>query len=330
MARDTRSAFLRELEQVEPRMAREFERAIRDVRDTAQMRQIRAAIREGLRTGDVATAAQEVLASLSDEPGFYAGVDAVVGAAFAAGANYLASTAPPARRLRVRFNGRHPDAEQWVRQNSAELIEEIRNGNTASVRAVIDDGVSNSRSQREVARTLMGVLGLRQDQTQAVLRAREEIENMDSSVLQRERLHGNDRRSLRAAMRRGEKVPRERVEQIVQRYSDRLLRLRAQTVARTEMNAALNAGRHQMIAQLVESGEVRRESITRIWDAVDGPRTRASHAALNGQQRPWGVPYSSPVTGVSLAHPHDPNAPGYEVVNCECTERIRIDWRTAA
>lgn len=102
------------------------------------------------------------------------------------------------------------------------------------------------------------------------------------------------------------------------------LTLRPRVVARTEVNAALFFGRHELLRQLVERGLLRPEDIIKTWVARLDRRTRDSHVSLNGQVRPWGTAFVSPLTGVALQHPHDSSAPAGEVVNCRCSETVRI------
>ena len=55
--------------------------------------------------------------------------------------------------------------------------------------------------------------------------------------------------------------------------------------------------RHEAIQQMIDSGQVRPDLVTRTWDATISARTRDSHLALNGMSVPWGQPFVSPVTG---------------------------------
>ena len=334
MARDTRSEFLRQLARVEPTLARAFEDAIELVRDSAQIRRITEAVRDALRTGNVVAAAEEILASISTEPSFYSALDRAVQLAMEAGATNIMATLPPARRLQVRFDGRHPDAEAWARTRAANLITEITEDHRNVIRAVLDDGIANQRRYRDIVRLLVGtrenggLISLHSRQADAVLSARQELESMNPAVLRRTRLHGNDRGMVEARIRRGGRLTSAEVEAISQRYADRLLRLRAETIARTEANAALNAGRHLAVQQMIDRGEIRSDAVSRIWDATIDRRTRGSHVSLDGQVRAWGMPFVSPLTGASMMYPHDENAIASERINCRCTERIRIDWRT--
>lgn len=342
MARDTRAAFLRALAEVEPRIARAFEEAILDVRSTAQARAIEEAIRRAIETGDIARGVQEVTAALQLGNEFFAPLDRAIQEAFEAGAAYQLSTLPgkssrnTAPRLAVRFQGRNPRAERWTRERAATLITEIAEDTRTTIRETIAEAVEQTLPYRSVTRSLIGttegnerrggLIGLHSTQARAVRNARAEIEALDPVYFNRAR---RDRRfdpMVRRAIREGRALNRSDVDRITGRYSDRLLKLRGETISRTEGNKAMNAGRHEAIQQMIDAGTVRQELVSRIWDATISARTRDSHLALNGTEVPWGRPFVSPVTGATLEHPHDENAPPGETVNCRCTERIRIDW----
>lgn len=136
--------------------------------------------------------------------------------------------------------------------------------------------------------------------------------------------------TVRKAITAGKPLSAADVDNITARYSDRLLQLRGATIARTEGNKAMQAGRTEAMQQLIDSGKVPASAVSKIWDAVIGPRTRDSHIGLNGQEVKWGEPFVSPVTGALLDHPHDEDAPGSEVISCRCTMRTRIDYTQLA
>ncbi|MGI3168399.1 phage minor head protein [Pseudooceanicola sp. C21-150M6] len=345
MPRDTRRAFLAELDKVSPQIARAFEEAIQDVRSTAQMRVIEEAIERAIRTGNIGQGVREVTAALQLGAEFFAPLDQSIDAAFRAGAVYQLSTLPKpssntAPYLQVRFQGRHPRAEAWTRTAAARLITEVTLDTQEVIRGTIAEAVEQSRSYRKVAQDLIGrtegnqrkggLIGLHSRQAAAVRKARAELEELDSSYFRREK---RDRRfdpMIRKAIKDGKSLARADIDRITGRYSDRLLKVRADTIARTEGNGAMNAGRHESTQQMIDDGKVPVEAVTKIWDATPGPRTRDSHRALNGQEIRWGEMFVSPVTGALLAHPHDENAPAAETVNCRCSERIRIDWAMVA
>ena len=341
---DTRRAFLAELEKVSPRIREAFEQAIQDIRSVAQARAIDEAIKRALETGDIARGVQEVTAALQLGPEFWAPLDRQLSEAFYAGGVWQlaqipkpVSTGSQGRALIVRFDGRHPRAETWARQRGGALITEITRDTETVIRETLTEAVEQGRPYRKVTQDLLGrteanerkggLIGLHSTQARAVRGARAQLEALDASYFQRARRDKRFDGLVRKAIASGEPLSAAEVDRIAGRYSDRLLRLRAETISRTEGNKAMNAGRAEGVVQMIERGEILPEHVTIIWDATPGPRTRDSHRALNGTAIMWGQFFVSPVTGALMRWPHDEDAPAAETVNCRCSARFRIDWK---
>lgn len=89
-----------------------------------------------------------------------------------------------------------------------------------------------------------------------------------------------------------------------------LARPRAEVIARTEVVGASNAGAYdQMKATGLKS--------TKEWLASPGPRTRPSHARVNGTVAALDEKFT--VGGWPCERPHDPALPPGESINCRCT-----------
>lgn len=345
MARDTRSNFLAELARVSPQISDAFERAILDVRSTAQQRAIEEAIRRAVETGDIWRGVQEVRAALQLGHEFFAPLDKAISDAFEAGAVWQLSTLPKkplpnTGPLLVRFQGRHPRAEAWARTNAAALITEITEDTEEVIRETLTEAVQTSRPYRRVARDLVGqtegnerrggLIGLHSRQARAVRNARADLEALDPAYFQRTLRDKRFDPTVRAAIREGKPLSAADVDRITGRYADRLLQARGKMISRTEGNKAMNAGRAEAMTQMIESGKVQAEAVTKIWDATPGPRTRDSHRMLNGTAVGWNGKFISPITGAAMDWPHDETAPPEEVVNCRCSCRFRVDWRAVA
>jgi uncharacterized protein with gpF-like domain len=95
---------------------------------------------------------------------------------------------------------------------------------------------------------------------------------------------------------------------------------RARTVARTEVVGAYNGGLHDAFAMIVEN-DPGTEWVKR-WLATDDSRTRPDHVEADGQTVPFAQPFI--VGGFQMMHPHDPDAPPQEVINCRCVELLEI------
>jgi len=82
-------------------------------------------------------------------------------------------------------------------------------------------------------------------------------------------------------------------------------RARAKTIARTEINGAMNQAREDT---MIESGIKEHE-----WTSSLDSDVRETHKVLDGQIRKIGKPFSN-----GLLYPHDPAGKASEVINCRC------------
>lgn len=113
--------------------------------------------------------------------------------------------------------------------------------------------------------------------------------------------------ALLATMNEGQEVT---ASEIQKRTGGVVGRTRARVIARTETHNAANAASLKAVDAL-ELEEVQKE-----WISVEDSRTRASHAAADGQLVP--VDSSFAVGAAMLSHPGDPTGPAGEVINCRC------------
>lgn len=342
---DTRRAFLEQVAKVAPKVSRAFAEAIQDIRSTAQRRAIEEAMQRAISSGNISQGVREVLGALQLGQEFWAPLDRSIQEAFEAGAVYQLSTLPKkplpnTGPLLVRFQGRHPRAEAWARETAANLIAEITTDTEVVIRNLISEAVEKNRPFRKVVSELIGrqegsqrkggLIGLHSRQAAAVQSARADLETLSDRYFTRKRRDKRFDGMVRRAIKNGQPLSQKDIDKITSRYADRLLRLRAETIARTEANKAMNAGRAEGIVQMIESGKIPADAVSIIWDATPDSRTRDSHLALNGKQVNWGETFQSPVTGALMKWPHDDAAPASETVNCRCSARFRIDYLRVA
>ena len=86
-------------------------------------------------------------------------------------------------------------------------------------------------------------------------------------------------------------------------------------MAETEALAATQAGVHAALTQAEQRGIL--SEIRQSWQTIPDERRRPSHAAMQGQERPLGVPFTSGL-GNSLRFPGDPQAPVEDRIRCRC------------
>jgi uncharacterized protein with gpF-like domain len=114
------------------------------------------------------------------------------------------------------------------------------------------------------------------------------------------------------------------IDAAITQMQNRTLRYRGEVISRTESINALRAGQVESIAQAIDTGEVGEGETTKEWDSSGDARTRATHAAVDGQKRAFDQPFS--VGGSALMYPGDPSGPAAETIQCRCIQTVEIDF----
>lgn len=352
MARVTRRQLVQQMEALEPAIAREFARAIANIRSQATLQLITGLIEAG-RYDDVSTALGINAARFSQLAERIREVYAAGGIQGAAELPVLWSDpfalentgATRGRRNRMRvafqFDLRNAQAEAWLSQNAGRLINAITTDQQRLIVNVVRDGMAIGQGPRQTALDLVGrvgetgrrtggLVGLTADQAQYVTNARTALLSGDPAQmrtyfdrkLRDQRFDGIVQRAIDA--KKPVTVPD--VQKIAGRYADRLLQQRGENIARTETITAFNAAREEAFRQAIASGAIAAENVDTSWGATGDGRTRHTHRAMNGQKRKFGMPFLSP-SGARLMFPGDNSlgAGAEEVINCRCTKLYRVD-----
>jgi len=314
-------------------------KSVENIKDRIVMANLVRAIE----SGDVAAVVRAL--NLSDE--FFDPVaDSIRHAYLTAGqATMIEFTSKLSRvdKLGVIFGGRAPRAEQWIRDTSSRVVADLVNASVEAVRASVIEGLADGQGAKAIARRLIGplkggrrsggVIGLNDLLRKYADTARKELQgdnmrNYLSRELRDKRFDVHVLRSLTT----GKPLSAEKIEQMVGRYSDRLLEYRAMAISRTTATPAYNAARHEAANQLVDVGRIREDDIVRKWrSAGDDGHTRDTHLEMDGQ-KVTGLkdPFVSPSTA-QMMHPGDTSlgAPAEEIINCRCYEEISIDYIAA-
>jgi len=93
-----------------------------------------------------------------------------------------------------------------------------------------------------------------------------------------------------------------------------------------EASRSVRSGEIEAYAQAVDAGLLVPEDIVQVWRTRRDLRVRDTHRPMHGQERLFGVPFTSG-GGASLRYPHDPLAPFSETVSCRCTVATRVSRR---
>jgi hypothetical protein len=115
------------------------------------------------------------------------------------------------------------------------------------------------------------------------------------------------------------------VTRIVGRYSDRMVQLRGEMLARTETMMALGTARENAMRQQIDAGKVAAQDVRKVWRSAADGRVRHTHQVLNGKAVGFDDSFQS-VSGARLRFPGDPEAPINEVSGCRCHLEYKVDY----
>ncbi|PRD42119.1 head morphogenesis protein [Phyllobacterium phragmitis] len=248
---------------------------------------------------------------------------------------------PEGNRVVFRFGVRNFAGEAFLRDHSAQLVTRIIEDQRIAIRAALETGLSEGRNPRSTALDVIGrinrtsgrreggIIGLTSPQERFVASARAELLSGDSALLRnyltRQRRDKRFDRSILKAIAEEAPLPADMVNRIAGRYSDRLLELRGEMLARTETMAALGTARENAMRQQIDAGKVAEQDVQKIWRSAGDSRVRHTHRVLNGKSVGFDETFLS-VSGARLRYPGDPKAPTSEIVGCRCHIEYRVDY----
>jgi len=194
---------------------------------------------------------------------------------------FSAAASPASPRMDLRMDLIDEKAVRWAGERSSNLIVEISEEMRATIRSLVSDSVSGMMDTDELARRLSRTVGLHERYARAV----------DNSWTQ----------TFDEQIRAGRSAAQARTiaDRTADRYRQRLLNVRARTIARTEIHAAQNAGRmagwEDSISQGFASPQARKQWIT--YDPCDICQP------MDGQIVPWDKSFSNG-NMMPAAHPN--------------------------
>ena len=312
---------------------------IRDIRDNARITEIVGMIEQQNIEG--------ALRALGYNPAVFNNYHVLLVQAFQEGGMMLMMAQPKYTpdptgvMTMLRFNVRDREAEKWLSERSSALVTDIEEDVRLAVRDTVREGMEQGRNPRSVALDLVGrynsatghreggVVGLGAREQGWSRSVRQQLLSLDPQYLERKLRDKRFDGIVRAAIASGKPLTAEQVTKLVDRYRDRALKHRGDTIGRTEALAALNRSEYESTKQALAQSGLPPDAAHKVWDSAGDSRVRHTHAEMDGQRVGIDEPFVSP-SGARLMHPHDMSlgAPGAEVIDCRC--RVRYDIRFGA
>jgi hypothetical protein len=286
-----------------------YERTLDAIRDEIDLEQLRAAIANG----QVNQAQGIVDSAIASVGGGVIG--GAIRAAVQAGGDMAAREATEflGTRLEVVFNVTNPRVAEFLQRYEMGLIRNLTNDVRQVVRDVLGQAIVAGRNPIDSAREVKRAIGLLPRQEAAVRNYRRLLEERSAEALQRALRDKRFDRTVRRAVQTDEALTAEQIDRMVERYRERFLKYRAETIARTESMRALSAGALENWRELVRDGKVDESQVRRFWVYTHDSKVRPWHASIPSMN-PQGVGLEEAFETEKgpLLYPHDPNGAARE------------------
>lgn len=223
----------------------------------------------------------------------------------------------------IGFDPTYPRAAELMRTQRLDFIQAFTRGQREAVRTAVDRSLSTGTGPRAAARAFRGAIGLTPRQEEAVANFRRRLESGQRDMLGRVSALTRDLRDRRfdptilRAVERGERLTPAQIDRMTERYRERMLILRSETIARTEGGRALSLANEEAARQVVSDAGFSPDRVRRVWRATGDGRTRDAHAWMDGQEVGLDEPFVDGY-GNELMYPGDPAAPPETTINCRC------------
>ncbi len=269
-------------------------------------------------------------------------------------------SAPGGGQIVFRFDMTNPRAEARIRTEAAARVTGYVEEQIETARRVIADGYQRGDGPQNIATDIAGrinpisgrreggIVGLSGPQVGYTesMRARllsgdpDEMMKVLGSFRDGKWVEGTgmtlrDRRFDRSIMKAirdvaaGKPSPltRDRIDEMVAKYSDRLLARRAEDIARTETAQGVEMARAEATRQALEKAGLDVAAVTKGWVHSGGILdARDTHLAMHGKTvQGLDTPFVLP-DGSVMQFPHDPAGGVRNNVNCRCRGDQDIDW----
>lgn len=248
---------------------------------------------------------------------------------------YLQGAMANAEALSIQFGVTHKPTADWLARYSSFFVVEISETSRDAIKYIVSKGYEAGANPRTTALDIVGrmvkgrgrvggVVGLHEQFASYVDNARNELRDLNPNYLTRARRDKRFDKMYERALLIDKPLTQQQIDAMSGYYSDQLLRLRGETIARNESMRAISSGRHGAIEQAIDRGEVHPDDVERAWSATMDSPTRESHALMDKQVVRYGQPFVTH-DDISIMYPGDPNAPAAESIQCRCYEITRIN-----
>lgn len=305
-------AILEAAANMEKKIAAAFLKAVEAMKGTIQMNKLTEALAAHDTNGVLSVLAlDQGFADALGGKGLAAGVESfrdALQATFAAGAKAAVNQLPSQISADLSFNMMNPEAIQHLASYDFGLIQQISGETKDAIRQILLRAFNEGGSPAQQARQIRDVIGLTANQEKAVANYRSFLENGQlKQTLTRALRDGRFDQSVLNAAAKNKPLAQGKIDQMVDRYQQRYLNYRAETIARTESIRASNKGQQEVWRQAQNQGLIASNQL-RVWITSGDDATCEICSSLDGQTAKIGEEFDD-----GIMEPPDPHP------SCRCT-----------
>lgn len=332
------------IDKLSPDMEKAFHAAVDDLKSEIVLREVV----EKLEKQDI----QGALDALHIDPAAFRPLTEALRTAFNSGGALVANNLPQlfdpqGARVVFRWDVSNQGAEANIRDLSSSLITNVTQGTIEAARQTIVNGYAQGQGPNTIALDLVGrqnkangqreggVLGLNAQQSALIERTRINLASGDPALMKKYLdLQTRDKRldgTVNKAIAAGKPLDADTLNRVLMRLRDKNLKLRGETIARTETLTSVLSAKHEAYRQSLSKANRDETLVKRTWRSADDGKVRHTHMILNGQVvHGMDLPFVSP-SGAQLRYPGDVGlgAGAGEVINCRCDVDYTFDFATA-
>ncbi|TQX91315.1 head morphogenesis protein [Rhizobium sp. rho-13.1] len=332
------------IDKLTPDMEKAFHAAVDDLKSEVVIKEVVAKLEQN----DVAGA----LSALHIDPTAFQPLADAMRAAYGSGGSLVAQAlpqlfTPDGTRVVFRWDVSNQAAEANIRDLSSKLITNISGGTVQAVQQAIVNGYAQGQGPAAIALDLVGrrnnvtgkreggIIGLNGPQSELIARTQINLASGDPVLMKKYLdLNTRDKRfdgAVKKAIAAGKPLDAATATKVLARLRDKNLKLRGDTIARTETVTAVLTAKHDAYRQALAKANRDETLVKRKWRSSGKITVRHTHQILNGQEVVgMDLPFVS-VSGAMLRYPGDVGlgAPVSEIVNCECDVDYVFDFAEA-
>ncbi len=226
-------------------------------------------------------------------------------------------------RIGIVFDPTNPRAAATIRNETQLFLKDMTDTQIEATREAIATAFDQGLGPRATAQVIRNSIGLTKYQL-GVVQNYEDTLRAGSARALAYRLRNQSRDGVVGrAMTGGRALSESQITSLVEQYRKNMIRMRAETIARTESTRVTSQARTETYRQIAASLGIGDNRLIQTWVATEDDRTRDWHWTMDGDQVALNTPFIDGL-GNSLMYPGDPLAPAETVCNCRCSITFSI------